>query len=128
MNNSKIHFRKVQGILGDQSFSPYDCYMKDRRRKRSKDFSKQISNNIRQLSKYLIIFDRVYRANLLIISLLISAAILGIIIGVIVADTYGTQQEEQQQQIPINGSTVKLTQNYEFIDENELAEIESNDD
>ena len=101
--------------------------MKDRRRKRSKDFSKQISNNIRQLSKYLIVSHRVYRANLLTISLLIAAAILGIIIGVIVADTYGTQQEEQQQ-IPINGSTVKLTQNYEFIDENELAAIESNDD
>jgi ABC-type arginine transport system permease subunit len=70
----------------------------------------------------------VYRANLLTISLLIAAAILGIIIGVIVADTYGTQQEEQQQKIPINGSIVKLTQNYEFIDENELAAIESNDD
>jgi hypothetical protein len=70
----------------------------------------------------------VYRANLLTISLLIAAAILGIIIGVIVADTYGTQQEEQQQQIPINGSIVKLTQNYEFIDENQLAAIESNDD
>jgi hypothetical protein len=69
----------------------------------------------------------VYRANLLTISLLI-AAILGIIIGAIVADTYGTQQEEQQQQIPINGSIVKLTQNYEFIDEKELAAIESNDD
>ncbi len=68
-----------------------------------------------------------YRANLLTISLLI-AAILGIIIGAIVADTYGTQQEEQQQQIPINGSIVKLTQNYEFIDEKELAAIESNDD
>ena len=102
--------------------------MKDRRRKRSKDFSKQISNNIRQLSKYLIISHRVYRANLLTISLLIATAILGIIISVIVADTYGTQQEEQQQQIPINGSTVKLTQNYEFIDENELAALESNDD
>jgi|GEM_PF-4231661 hypothetical protein len=102
--------------------------MKDRRRKRSKDFSKQISNNIRRLGKYLIISDGVNRANLLTISLLIAAAILGIIIGAIVADTYGTQQEEQQQQIPINGSIVKLTQNYEFIDKNELAAIESNDD
>ena len=48
--------------------------MKDRRRKRSKDSSKQISNNIRQLSKYLIISNRMYRANLLTISLLIAAA------------------------------------------------------
>jgi hypothetical protein len=62
------------------------------------------------------------------INLLIAAAIFGIIIGMVVADIYGTQQEEELQQLPINGSTITLIQNFESGYENELAAIESNDD